>query len=284
MFEGAPILEPPLVQDQASRTPIATEGPPLDTRAVCPALSAVEQSKLGVLLAAARHHLAPEAAKVRAEDIGQQAGRIVHRTGCTLDAARHIVERQCGGVPCLTWSYPSMLPEFEGSTVADVLADPDRFIGATLSDPLEGPSYGVGKAKIMQRSDGTLWINSFAHGRTVYELEARRQIGRSCNHCYAKTSGCRRLRRACSGRRPGGGRGAEASVPCMRSVGYRPTTDGGQTQGGARRARKPAGERRTRTSCGGANGPTTTNRRTTARCALATSDGRTERRPRPLGR
>jgi hypothetical protein len=171
VFEGAPILEPPLVQDQASRTPITTEGPPLDTRAVCPALSAVEQSKLGVLLAAARHHLAPEAAKVRAGYIVQQAGRIVHRTGCTMDAARHIVERQCGGVLLPDVVLPFDAPEFEGSTVADVLADPDRFIGATLSDPLEGPSYGVGKAKIMQRSDGTLWINSFAHGRAVYDLK-----------------------------------------------------------------------------------------------------------------
>jgi hypothetical protein len=101
----------------------------------------------------------------------QQAERIVHRIGCTLDAARHIVERQCGGVLLPDVVLPFDAPEFEGNTVADVLADPDRFIGATLSDPLEGPSYGIGKAKIMRRPDGTLWINSFAHGRTVYELK-----------------------------------------------------------------------------------------------------------------
>jgi hypothetical protein len=39
-----------------------------------------------------------------------------------------------------------------------------------LADPLEGVEYGTGKAKIMRRADGTLWINSFAHGRTVYDL------------------------------------------------------------------------------------------------------------------
>jgi hypothetical protein len=32
--------------------------------------------------------------------------------------------------------------ELAGVTVADVLADPARFEGATLADPLEGVSYG----------------------------------------------------------------------------------------------------------------------------------------------
>ena len=35
VFEGAPVLDPPLMQDQASRAPDVTDGPPIDTRAVC---------------------------------------------------------------------------------------------------------------------------------------------------------------------------------------------------------------------------------------------------------
>ena len=58
-----------------------------------------------------------------------------------------------------------------GCTVADVLADPERFEGATLADPNEGLDYGRCKAKILRRSDGTPLIHSFAHGRTVYELK-----------------------------------------------------------------------------------------------------------------
>jgi hypothetical protein len=54
--------------------------------------------------------------------------------------------------------------------VAHVLADPDRFVDATLADPLEGLDYGRCKAQIMRRRDGTLWVHSFAHGRTTYEL------------------------------------------------------------------------------------------------------------------
>ena len=52
-----------------------------------------------------------------------------------------------------------------------MLADPERFEGETLADPLEGVDYGRCVAKIMRRADGTPWIHSFAHGRTIYELK-----------------------------------------------------------------------------------------------------------------
>ena len=61
--------------------------------------------------------------------------------------------------------------ELAGTTVADVLADPDKYVGETLADPIEGIEYGRCKAKIMRRADGAVWIHSFAHGRTVYELK-----------------------------------------------------------------------------------------------------------------
>ena len=37
--------------------------------------------------------------------------------------------------------------------------------------------YGRCVAKILRRPDGTPWIHSFAHGRTVYELKIRRRRG-----------------------------------------------------------------------------------------------------------
>jgi hypothetical protein len=82
------------------------------------------------------------------------------------------VGRQCDGVllPNVDLAFDD--EDLAACTVADVLADPDRFVDATLADPLEGIAYGRGKAKIMQRADGSLWINSFAHGRTTYELKA----------------------------------------------------------------------------------------------------------------
>ena len=56
-------------------------------------------------------------------------------------------------------------------TVAKVLKNPDAFIGETLADPLEGPSYGPGKAMVMpdHNTDGA-FIHSFAHGGARYRL------------------------------------------------------------------------------------------------------------------
>jgi hypothetical protein len=61
-------------------------------------------------------------------------------------------------------------PELSATTVADVLADPARFEGCTLADPLEGVPYGVCKAIVMRRPDGVPWVHSFAHGRSIYQM------------------------------------------------------------------------------------------------------------------
>ena len=42
VFEGAPVLEPPLGQDLAARAPEWSDGEALDTRAACPPLTRVE--------------------------------------------------------------------------------------------------------------------------------------------------------------------------------------------------------------------------------------------------
>ena len=90
--------------------------------------------------------------------------------GITGPDARRVIERQCDGILLPDLVLPWDSDEFAGCTVADVLADPARFVGATMADPLEGPEYGRTKAMVMRRADGSPWINSFAHGCTVYEL------------------------------------------------------------------------------------------------------------------
>jgi hypothetical protein len=49
IFEGDPILVPPLAQDRESRRPMAVDGVPLDTLAACPPLTIVETAKLRAL-------------------------------------------------------------------------------------------------------------------------------------------------------------------------------------------------------------------------------------------
>ena len=98
VFEGGPILVPPLQQDKASRRPIAVDGVALDTVAVCPPLSIVEQARLDELKARERERLAPEMAKAREAFVKAQALKLIARTGMSEHAARQVIIRQCEGV------------------------------------------------------------------------------------------------------------------------------------------------------------------------------------------
>jgi hypothetical protein len=175
VFEAAPIVEPPLAQDRATRAPVVVEGGTLDTAAACPPLSIVERARLRVLHARESQRVAPDAKKARAAFIAEHSKRLVERTGTPGERVARIIASQCDGVllPDVVLLFDD--DDLAGTTVADVLADPVRFEGATLADPLEGVAYGTCKARIMRRADGTPWIHSFAHGRTIYllKLDAR---------------------------------------------------------------------------------------------------------------
>ena len=171
MFEGGPVLVPPLQQDKESRRPIVVDGVMLDTVTACPLLSIVEQARLAELKAKERERLAPEKAKAREAFIEAQTKKLVARTSMSEKSARQVIVRQCEGVLRPDVVLPFDEEELAGCTVGDVLANPKRFVGATLADPLEGVDYGRDKAMIMRRDDGTPWIHSFAHGRTIYKLK-----------------------------------------------------------------------------------------------------------------
>ncbi len=170
VFEGAPVLAPPLAQDQEARRPTVFDHPPLDTKEACPLLRIAEQARLKELKSKSANILAPSRAKARDHFIGQHADRMAASLGISEQEARRIIGRQTEGVLLPHLVLPWDDAEFAGCTVADILKDPDRFVGATMADPLEGVTYGSGKAMVMRRANGTPWIHSFAHGRTVYEL------------------------------------------------------------------------------------------------------------------
>jgi hypothetical protein len=170
VFEGPPVLIPPVAQDADARRPVAVAGDILDTLTSCPPLTVLEKARLRELQAREVHRLAPDSATAHAKFIAEQGARLAARTGMTQAAAAEIIARQCHGVLLPDVVLPFDDESLTGATVADVLADPERFVGDTLADPLEGVDYGGSKAKIMRSADGSVWINSFAHGRTVYEL------------------------------------------------------------------------------------------------------------------
>jgi hypothetical protein len=171
VFEGAPVLVDPLEQSVEVRRPRVTEGDWLDTLAACPPLAIAQKARVSELRSKATHRLAGESAKAREEFVGRQAEALAERSGVTMRVARETIRRQCRGELLPLVALPFDDPELAGKTVADVLADPGSFEGETLADPLEGTEYGRCKARIMRRADGTPWINSFAHGRTVYQLK-----------------------------------------------------------------------------------------------------------------
>jgi hypothetical protein len=171
VFEGPPVITPPVAQDAAARVPVVVEGDVLDTIAACRPLTLVEQAELKSLRASERQRLAVEAKRVREAYVAERARELAKRTGVPEQQAVRIIESQCNGTLLPNVVLPFDDPKLAGKAVGDVLADPDRYVGETLADPLEGVDYGIGKAKIMQRTDGSLWINSFAHGRTTYELK-----------------------------------------------------------------------------------------------------------------
>jgi hypothetical protein len=193
VFEGPPILMKPIQQDQDSRRPVAVAGGLLDTSTLFPPPTIVEAAKYEQLKATEKHRLAPEVVKVRAVYVEAKVTEMVKRKpGMTVAAARQAVERQCEGVLLPDVVLPFDNEELTGRTVADVLANPERFVGATMADPNEGPGYGRCVAKILRRSDGTVFIHSFAHGRTFYHLKldavaVRAAIERADKAAAAKT-------------------------------------------------------------------------------------------------
>jgi hypothetical protein len=167
-FEGAPIIEPPLAQDTSKRIPKAFEGEAIDTGLIVPRLTEYEGHRVNEAKAASAEALGKAAAEIRARHDQTLAEKISAKTGMALVSALRMVGARHRGI-----LLPYLELEFDhlgAASVGDVLADPDRYVGETAADPLEGVSYGRCKAKVMRADDARLLIQSFAHGRGLYLL------------------------------------------------------------------------------------------------------------------
>ena len=171
VFEGGPVLVPPLQQDKESRRPIAVDGAALDTVAVCPPLSIVERARLDELKARERARLAPEMAKARSgirRGAGQEAGRAYRHDGESRPAGDHPTVRGRTAAGCRA---AVRRPGAGRSHRRRRAGGPGALRGRDAGRPARGSGYGRCVAKIMRRADGTPWIHSFAHGRTIYALK-----------------------------------------------------------------------------------------------------------------
>jgi hypothetical protein len=170
VFEGQPILAAPLAQRASARQPVVVPGDALDTRTACPPLTVVESARLHEMQAQARHKLAAPAAEAQARFVDEEVKSLVARTGMPRRRAIETIRRQCDGLLSSSVILEFDDPELDGTTVGDVLADPEAYVGETLADPNEGPRYGRCKAIILRRPTGEVWCNSFAHGGIRGEL------------------------------------------------------------------------------------------------------------------
>ena len=168
-FEGPPLLGPGLAQDKAARMPKVVGGNWLDTRAACLSLDASEQFRLKELQTKAAFALNAECARIRTAWLKQRTMEIATRCGMTEQAARVIAIKHADGVllPAVELTFANL----GVVTVGDVLANPDEFVDEALADPVEGPSYGRQTAKVLRRPDGSIFVNSFAHGGQTFELK-----------------------------------------------------------------------------------------------------------------
>jgi putative DNA primase/helicase len=166
VFESAPILVAPVGQDQEVRRPKVRDGDIVDTRRAIPALTEQEAKRVDELKVAARKLLAHDAASTRE----RWAKKFAVERGLSNEEAEKIATAASKYILHSEFALVFDDPNLGPCTVAAVLADPDKYVGETLADPLEGVAYGRGKAKIYRRPDGQMMINSFAHGGVKYQL------------------------------------------------------------------------------------------------------------------
>ena len=178
-FAGGADCGSGLEQRRGQPVMIKGEALPIDMRAALPELTSAEREALNKIKQAARADKAvqEEAATARQRWIDERAADILKRLGGNDDAAHKAAERmatralECGELA----GHYAIHVLIEGReveiSVADILADPERFHGCKTLDPIE-PEYdhgrAVGRLYLMQ---GRPTLYSFARGGKTYKLQ-----------------------------------------------------------------------------------------------------------------
>lgn len=169
-----PIFGPPELGPGLTRRvppPEIVEGEPLDTHAL-PDLTSSEEDRFQALVLEAKR----QAGATYADEIARRQEAHVLEVSKTRnisieDAKRLVQSRRRGlllGSDILCFDRLN-----RPVTVGEVLREPERYDGRSLADPIEGPEYGHGKAKVYvnQANERGPIIHSLAHGvGTVYRL------------------------------------------------------------------------------------------------------------------
>jgi len=164
VFEAPPTLLGGVTRDP--RDPIINEGTVAALGAPVRMQTATDQAEAAKALA--REAIKPVQAIKRAEFIEATAQRNAKRAGVAIDKARAAVVRMLdGGV--LDDDHMLELRSGEFIRVGDMLDAVPKYHGQSICDPIEGSSYGEGRAKILlEQRNIERWdepcIISLAHG------------------------------------------------------------------------------------------------------------------------
>lgn len=173
-FAGGAECVPPLTQRLPPPQLFNPDAEPLDTRAALPDLTAVEQAKVVELQTAAKALCAPQAATVRARWTEARLNELAKRHPNTPKARLREVVKQATEGRVLGPEFILYDSGMQAISVAELLADPGRWHGHYLRDPLE-PEYGSSVAWVNLQGKGGPYIFSHAHGLNArYELSLAR--------------------------------------------------------------------------------------------------------------
>jgi len=169
-FVGKPMVGPGLAYTPPEATYHA--GGYLDTHAL-PDLTEEEERQLAALIAQAKQAREADRRARRAKWEESHVRAMVGRGVPEPEARAQTRQIPADGKPGdLYRDWPLEFDKLGFATVADVLADPGRYDGAALADPLEGVGYGRSTAKFFANVGGKPCIHSHAHGGARYFLKA----------------------------------------------------------------------------------------------------------------
>ena len=164
VFEGKPELGHGL--SQKPRVANAHDGMALDSKTACRDLSDEEKGDFARRVAEAQALVQPDCDRIHAKWKEEQVAERVAR-GVPEDKAREAAQRLSDG-GALDEDHELHFKHLGVATVGQVLTNVGKYRDKPMADPIEGPEYGEDCAYVRVKPDGTVWINSYAHGGTEY--------------------------------------------------------------------------------------------------------------------
>ena len=131
-------------------------------------LTAAQLTTYSIGIADAKSRVHGECERIKRVYQKKCVDELVQKTGMSIEQARRIVESRLGGV--LVGSDILRFDEFGDVTVAEVLANPDKYDESTLADPVDGDVAGKAILYINAASGGPI-VYSHAHGGGTFLLK-----------------------------------------------------------------------------------------------------------------